>query len=82
MKVMEITSEAARARNGEISPFDLARFQLGLGNKEQALDTLERAYVNGRRYTQFVWLKRNPDWGPLREEPRFKELLRKVGLPE
>ena len=81
-KALEIATENARATNGKINPLDLARFQIGMGNKEDALETLEKAVTSGPRYSNLVRLKTNPQWAPLRAEPRFKELLRKVGLPE
>ncbi len=81
-KVLEITTENARATNGKINPLDLARFQIGMGNKEDALETLEKAVTSGPHYSNLVRLETNPQWAPLRAEPRFKELLRKVGLPE
>ena len=81
-KVLEIVTENARATNGKINPLALASIQLGMGNKEDALETLERAVTSGPHYTNLVRLKTNPQWAPLRTEPRFKELLRKVGLPE
>jgi hypothetical protein len=53
-----------------------------MGNQEDALETLENAVNSGPHYTNLVRLKTNPQWAPLRAEPRFKELLRKMGLPE
>jgi hypothetical protein len=49
----------------------------GLGEKEQALDWLEKAY----EYHDLILpgLKHDPTWGLLRSEPRFIELLRKAG---
>ena len=81
-KVLENATENARATNGKIDPLNLAYFQLGMGNQEDALETLEKAVSSGPHYTKLVMLKTSPQWAPLRAEPRFKELLRKVGLPE
>jgi serine/threonine protein kinase/tetratricopeptide (TPR) repeat protein len=81
-KWLEIARQNRQARNSEIAPLDLARFQIGMGNKEEALETLEKAVTSGPHYTNLVRLKTNPQWAPLRSEPRFKALLRKVGLPE
>ncbi len=54
--------------------------KLGAGDKDQAFAWLERGYEE--HSFQMKWLKVEPRWDPLRAEPRFKELLRKVGLPE
>ncbi len=79
---LEIEMEAARANGHEPDPYELAGYQLGAGNKEQALDSLEKAVALGPGMTAILSLKVEPTWDPLRAEPRFKELLRKVGLPE
>jgi len=79
---LERSEKNARARNREVSPFVIAHCQLGMGNKEDALVALEKALASGKRYTGFFTLKSNPGWDPLRAEPRFKALVRKVGLPE
>lgn len=81
-RVLEIVTENARATNSKIDPLALAYFQLGMGNKEGALETLENAVNRGPHYTNLVRLKSNLQWAPLRGEPRFEELLRKMGLPE
>ena len=72
----------AKADGREPDPYTLAVCQLGAGNKEQALDSLEKALALGPDITNILWLKAEPNWDPLRTEPRFKEILRKLGLPE
>ena len=59
------------------SPYYLAEMHARLGNKERALDSLEKAYEVG---DTIHWLKFDPYWDNLREEARFKALLRQVGL--
>jgi hypothetical protein len=53
---------------------------VGLGEKEAALEQLEQGYAD--RVTGMRWIKIDPIFDPLRDEPRFQELLRKVGLPD
>jgi eukaryotic-like serine/threonine-protein kinase len=78
---LEFAQEFARARNSEIAPNFHAYLQTKLGNKEQALDLMEKSFADGK--CDFcLKLKSNPVWNPLRTEPRFQELLRKVGFPE
>jgi hypothetical protein len=62
-----------------VSPAELAVAYAGLGQKEQALSSLERAYAAHDLQMQF--LGADPHYDTLRSEPRFKELMRKVGLP-
>jgi DNA-binding winged helix-turn-helix (wHTH) protein/TolB-like protein/Flp pilus assembly protein TadD len=59
---------------------NLARIYVGLGQKDQALDLLEKAL--GDRETGLTYLKVVPQWDTLREEPRFKYLMRRIGFPE
>ncbi len=55
-----------------------AMISMGLGQKETALDFLEKAYDD--RGDTMPWLKLFPHLAPLRNEPRFQALLKKVGL--
>jgi len=56
-----------------------AVFHAQLGEKEKAFDELNKAYENREFY--LVLLKVDPRLDPLRDDPRFQELLRKVGFP-
>jgi adenylate cyclase len=61
-----------------ISPFYPAIIYLGLGDRERALGGLEKAYE--ARSNWLTNLKMDRIFDPLRSDPRFIELLRKVGL--
>jgi hypothetical protein len=61
-----------------VSPWCTAIIYLGLGDKERALDGLEKAYE--ARSVWLVYLKEDKVYDPLRSEPRFIALLKKVGL--
>jgi tetratricopeptide (TPR) repeat protein len=63
-----------------VSPYDLALLYLGLGDKEAALESLERGYQT--HDSAMGSLKVDPDLDPLRSEPRFQDLMRRVGLPQ
>jgi hypothetical protein len=58
--------------------FDMAEIFAQLGEKDQALAWLERAYEE--RYHMMMYLKVAPNLDPLRSDPRFADLLRRVGL--
>jgi hypothetical protein len=51
-----------------------------LGEREQAFAALERAYAAHDNQLQF--LRANSNLDPLRADPRFQDLLRRVGLPQ
>jgi TolB-like protein/Tfp pilus assembly protein PilF len=71
-------AELAKPPTG--SEFDGAQAWAQLGESEKALDLLERAYA--KRHSQMIYLKVNPNLDPLRADPHFKELLRRVALAE
>jgi len=51
---------------------------LGVGDKEKAVDWLVKAYQ--QRTNELTKLKVDPVFDPLRNDPRFQDLLRRVGL--
>jgi tetratricopeptide (TPR) repeat protein len=63
-----------------VSPFDTAVIYLGLGDKPRALDGLEQAYKVRSQWLTFLKVDRIFD--PLRSDPRFIELLKKVHLDQ
>ncbi len=63
-----------------ISPYLFAVVYLGLGDKDQTFAWLEKAFQD--RSFFLIWLKVEPLFDPLRDDPRFADLLRRVGLPQ
>jgi serine/threonine-protein kinase len=61
-----------------VSPIYFAMVHTGLGENQSALDLLDRAY--NERTDRLVYLGVDPIADPLRSEPRFKELLHKIGI--
>jgi uncharacterized protein (TIGR02996 family) len=51
---------------------------LALGNYDEAFVCFERAYQ--RREGILQWIKVHPFFDPVRDDPRFKDLVRRVGL--
>lgn len=50
-----------------------------LGEKEKALCWLERAYESHTR--DLIYLNVMPEYDPIRNDPRFQAIVRKIGLP-
>lgn len=63
-----------------VSPFIISLINVGLGDKESALDWLERAYDD--RVWLMALLKVAPELDALRAEQRFEALLEKMGFPD
>src|SRR5262249_13743252 len=61
-----------------LSPFHLALVYTGLGEKDRAIELLNEAYTE--RAERLVWIGADPRFDPLRADPRFRELLDKMGL--
>src|SRR5215471_3511873 len=57
-----------------------AKVYVGLGEKDKALAELNKAYEN--RISSVLWFKVEPQLDSLRDDPRFRELLKKVGFPQ
>ncbi len=51
---------------------------VALGNFDEAINELELAYTN--RETQMFWTKVDPEFDPIRNEPGFKALMKKMNL--
>ncbi len=72
--------DLARLPQAERHPFGIAMGYAKLGDKEEAFAWLQRAYE--RRDSDLVSLKIEPAFAALRADPRYHEMLRRVGLPE
>jgi serine/threonine-protein kinase len=68
-----------RSRAEYVSPFCVSLVHIGLGDEDQALECLERAY--DERSHWLVYAKGWPILDDLRSHARFAALLGKVGLP-
>jgi TolB-like protein/DNA-binding winged helix-turn-helix (wHTH) protein/Flp pilus assembly protein TadD len=66
------------AKNTPVDPGTFALAFAGMGDKGQALACLEKAYA--QRSGGLTSLKVDPAYDPLRSDPRFKDLLQRVGL--
>jgi tetratricopeptide (TPR) repeat protein len=51
----------------------------GLEDKDQAFTWLEKAYEE--RFNRLAYLKVEALWDPLRSDPRFADLLRRIDIP-
>jgi TolB-like protein/tetratricopeptide (TPR) repeat protein len=61
------------------NPLTIASFYAAAGEKERAFPWLEKAFQ--ARSPQLMHLKADPSFDSLRAEPRFADLLRRIGFP-
>jgi TolB-like protein/tRNA A-37 threonylcarbamoyl transferase component Bud32/Tfp pilus assembly protein PilF len=71
---------ALRSKTGYIPPTYLARVYVGLGERGQALEWLEKGYA--ARDSHMAFLGVEPAFDPLRSDPRFVDLLRRLHLAQ
>jgi TolB-like protein/Tfp pilus assembly protein PilF len=76
---LRVLAELKRQRNTDYAPAGaLVNAYLGLGDNEEAFAWLEQAYKEQSNMLQFV--KVHPYFDPIRKDPRFADLVRRVGL--
>lgn len=71
---------AKRARQSYVSGVRIARLYAHAGEKDQAIGWLQKA--NEQREPTLIHLNVAWDWDALRDDARFRGLVRRVGLPE
>jgi tetratricopeptide (TPR) repeat protein len=76
LKVLERLTALSKSRY--VSPLHIASVYIGLGEKDQVLENLEKAYTD--RESMLVYIGSWPFFESVRSEPRFKALLKKMGL--
>jgi serine/threonine-protein kinase len=77
----EILRECVKlSKERYVSPWSISLIHVGLGNKDQAFEWLEKAYE--KRDGDMTLIKVFAWFDPLRSDPRFKDLLRRMSFPE
>jgi serine/threonine-protein kinase len=79
MKLVGDLERIDAEERGYVPPFGLIWAHAALGEKDQAFAILEKSYEERR--DRMVWLSVDPLLDPLRSDPRFDDLVRRVGLP-
>ena len=62
-----------------VTPYAIALVHAALGESDDAFHWLDRAVADRAHW--LVWLNRDTRWDPLRGDPRFATIVRRVGLP-
>ncbi len=80
-EALRLVDELKRRRQTSyVAPTPFVDAYLGLGDNEQALAWLERAYYEQSNILQLI--KVYPNFDPLRGDPRFVDLVHRVGLDQ
>lgn len=75
-----LSREKSTAADAGADPFDLAVIQSKLGETEAMFASLEKAYQ--KRSTELLyWAQTEPAFDKVRADPRFRDLVRRIGLP-
>ncbi len=70
---------AARAKEHWLLPYDVAVLYVQAGDNEHAMEWVGRAYKERDPNTPYIFP--DPAFDPLRSDPRFQALARKMGIP-
>ena len=75
-----LTDLAERAKKSYVSAYDIATIYVGMSEKDQAFEWLEKAYDEHASF--LIHIPWDPRFDPLRSDPRFSRLLARIGLPD
>jgi serine/threonine protein kinase/tetratricopeptide (TPR) repeat protein len=67
------------AKQKYVAPYFFAGIHIGLGENDRAIEYLEKSYEEHSHW--LIYLYKDPSMDSLRNNPRFQDLLRRVGLP-
>jgi TolB-like protein/tetratricopeptide (TPR) repeat protein len=79
LQIQERLREVSKQRY--VSPYIFAMIHLGLGEKDQAIDFLEKTYQDRDGYN-IAFIKVDPFFDPLRGDPRFEAFVQKIFAPK
>ena len=71
---------AAIAHDRYVPPVQRAYIHLGIGEYDEAIRLLEQAFAERSWFLCFAMVE--PWLDPVRDDPRFSEILRRMGFPE
>jgi TolB-like protein/Tfp pilus assembly protein PilF len=78
-EAMRQAAEAWAAQSNRAYSMRIATLYIYAGEKDRALDWLEIAFQE--RMQNLVYLNVQPKWDPLRDDPRFQDLIRRMHFP-
>ena len=76
--IIELLENKSRAEY--ISPYKITTYYALMGDRDQAFDWLEKAYKE--RSARLEYIKSEDFFDSLRSDPRYLDLMRRMGLPQ
>jgi hypothetical protein len=77
-KILDQLTELAKERY--VAPYRMAQIYIALGDRDRAFEWLEKGYRERSFGESVMDLKAAPFWDPVRSDPRFVDLLRRMNL--
>ncbi len=77
IKMLARLNEVSASRY--VTPYGVALIYASMNENDKAFEWLNKAYE--QRSNWLVWLKQDPRWKLIKNDPRYAELILKVGLP-
>jgi len=75
-----ILDDMARlAKQKYIAPYFFAGIHVGLGDKERAIEYLEKCYTEHSHW--LIYIDKDPSLDGLRDDPRFQDIVRRIAIP-
>ena len=78
--IENLNAKQVKDPNGYVKAIDFAAAYAWGKDKDKTIEYLNKAYDERER--GLTQLKINKAWDFVRDDPRFKELVKKVGIPE
>jgi hypothetical protein len=79
-RAIEVSLAQHKSKNVVFSPYGIAQLYADLGEKDHTFEWLNTAYQE--HDTELIRLRTDFRFDSLRSDPRYVELVRKVGLPQ
>ena len=69
-----------RSQNEYVSPYDIAVYYALMGDRDHTFELLEKAYAE--RSGRMAYLKMQEEFMPFHSDPRYIDLLKRMGFPQ
>ena len=75
-----LEEDEEKARREDVTPIALALAHMAVGDLDGTFAWLDKVYEE--HHPELIWMNRQPRYDRLRGDPRWHELMRKIGFTE